>query len=559
MSEINNNFFQKLNHLIESKQYKRLRFEVEMNGNVESQHLLVIFFYASSFYLDEESSNEQLLYCSSLFEKVYLFDKKKLQPLYNIIAVSFKTKIFARALPLALEAYEKNPNDLKLIEGLARINGFLGNRNKSNYFFKKLYELDPLKPGRMALVSSLNYTDNITQEDYMEECLKFSSIVEKKLCVEKEVFNFNYKKNTRIKIAFLSGDFKGHSVSNFLYDLFKNINKEKFELILISNLNEIEKDKVSLKLNSFADKWFDVFNYSDLQLVQFIRSVNIDILIDLSGFTEGNRFEVVARRCAKIQISWLGYNNSLGIKNLDYLISDRNLIKNEELGLYSEKILFMPKIWNSLTLPDKLPEINDDLRLNNSNFVFCSFNNFQKLTDHTVSVWSRILKNTNSQIYLKDSSKGGKDLQQNIIGKFLGFGAKQKQLKFFNHKENFYDHLSLYNQANAALDTFPYPGVTTSFEAILMGLPVLTMKGFNFNSRCGESINKNIQMDHLIAQNDNDYIEKAISLVNDNNLNTKYGINLRKKALISPLFDTNQFTKDFESLLIKINENNKPL
>ena len=92
-----------------------------------------------------------------------------------------------------------------------------------------------------------------------------------------------------------------------------------------------------------------------------------------------------------------------------------------------------------------------------------------------------------------------------------------------------------------------------------MGLPVLTMKGFNFNSRCGESINKNIQMDHLIAQNDNDYIEKAISLVNDNNLNTKYGINLRKKALISPLFDTNQFTKDFESLLIKINENNKPL
>ena len=556
MSELNNNFIQKLNHLLQSKQYKRLRFEVEMNGDVENQHLLIIFIYASSIYLDENSNNEELVYSSSLFEKVYLLDKKKLQPLYNIIAVSFKTKIFASVLSLVLEAYEKNPNDLKLIEGLARINGFLGNRAKSIYFFKKLYKIDPSKHGRMALVSSLNYTDNITQEDYMEECLKFSAIVEKKLFVEKETFNFNYTKNTKIKIAFLSGDFRRHSVPNFLYDLFKKINKEKFELILLSNLNENEKDKVSLKLNSFADKWFDVFKYSDLQLVQFLRSINIDILIDLSGFTEGNRFEALARRCAKIQIGWLGYNNSLGIKNLDYLISDKNLIKNEELSLYSEKILFMPRIWNSLSLPDKLPEINNDERSKNSNFVFCSFNNFQKLTDHTISVWSTIIKKTNSHIYLKDSSQGGKDLQDNIIGKFLDFGVNQKQLNFLNHKENIYDHLNLYNKANVALDTFPYPGVTTSFEAILMGLPVLTMKGFNFNSRCGESINKNIQMDHLIAQNDNDYIAKAISLENDNNLSEKYGINLRKRALASPLFDTNQFTKDFENLLIKVNENN---
>ena len=153
-------------------------------------------------------------------------------------------------------------------------------------------------------------------------------------------------------------------------------------------------------------------------------------MIDLSGFTEGNRFEALARRCAKIQIGWLGYNNSLGIKNLDYLISDKNLIKNEELSLYSEKILFMPRIWNSLSLPDKLPEINNDERSKNSNFVFCSFNNFQKLTDHTISVWSTIIKKTNSHIYLKDSSQGGKDLQDNIIGKFLDFGVNQKQLNF---------------------------------------------------------------------------------------------------------------------------------
>ena len=141
MSELNNNFIQKLNHLLQSKQYKRLRFEVEMNGDVENQHLLIIFIYASSIYLDENSNNEELVYSSSLFEKVYLLDKKNSQPLYNIIAVSFKTKIFASVLSLVLEAYEKNSNDLKLIEGLARINGFLGNRAKSIYFFKNYIKL----------------------------------------------------------------------------------------------------------------------------------------------------------------------------------------------------------------------------------------------------------------------------------------------------------------------------------------------------------------------------------------------------------------------------------
>ena len=121
-------------------------------------------------------------------------------------------------------------------------------------------------------------------------------------------------------------------------------------------------------------------------------------------------------------------------------------------------------------------------------------------------------------------------------------------------RKNIYDHLNLYNKANIALDTFPYPGVTTSYEAILMGLPVLTMKGFNFNSRCGESINKNIEMDDLIAKNEQDYLDKAILLTQEN-LDEKYGVDLRNKALDSPLFDTDQFTKDFENLLNEIIKN----
>ena len=106
--------------------------------------------------------------------------------------------------------------------------------------------------------------------------------------------------------------------------------------------------------------------------------------------------------------------------------------------------------------------------------------------------------------------------------------------------------------ANVALDTFPYPGVTTSYEALLMGVPVLTMQGFNFNSRCGESINKNINMDNLIAADDEDYIKKAKSLILENNLSKNYGLKLRQKALSSPLFDTDNFAKNFENLMKEV-------
>ena len=154
---------------------------------------------------------------------------------------------------------------------------------------------------------------------------------------------------------------------------------------------------------------------------------------------------------------------------------------------------------------------------------------------------------------LKDSLKGGEDIKNNVLNKFTSHGVKEDQIIFLERQKDRLEHLKLYNKADVALDTFPYPGVTTTYEAILMGLPVITMKGFNFNSRCGESININVGMPELIANDDEDYLKKALDLKIEKNLNEKYGINLRNKALASPLFDTDQFTKDFENLLIEVN------
>ena len=554
MNDLNKDLDKKLLKYLDSKQFERLQFEVDMIGNIEDQSPQIKFYYASSIYLKETSKKEELLLALNLFADVYE-KSNHLQSLYNMIAVSFKIRAFKKALKLANKEFEKNKEDSMLIEGLARINFYLGNRKESINYFKLLYELLPEKTGgRLPFISSLNYTSGFYQEDYMEECLKYAKVIEKKLEIHKDPFSFKENYNEKIKLFFLSADFKTHSVTHFLLDLIKNIDRSIFEINLVCNLKISDQDSSTENLKNLSNNWYDVEHYTDGELVKLLRSLNIDVLFDLSGFTQGNRFEILARRCAKLQIVWLGYNNSLGIENSDYIISDKNLIKEDEYSKYKEKILFMPSIWNALSLPKSLPEIQNNQ--DQDYFTFCSFNNFQKLSDRTIDVWSKILTKSNSKILLKDSLSGGEELKENIINKFKKNGVQFEQLIFINYENEIIDHLKHYNKAEAALDTFPYPGVTTSFEAILMGLPVLTMKGFNMNSRCGESINKNLGMNNLIAEDDKDYINKAISLTHDEEFKKKYGLKLRNKAISSPLFDTKSFCKNFEILIKKaINEN----
>ena len=154
--------------------------------------------------------------------------------------------------------------------------------------------------------------------------------------------------------------------------------------------------------NNF-DGWYDISQIDDIELVKLIRSLNLDIIIDLSGFTYKNRVRVIRARCAPKQLLWLGYNNSLGIKNMDYIVADPNLIKKNEYDHYREKIILMPKIWNSLPKPSYLPDINPKTE-NEDFFIYGSFNNFQKISNETINTWSKLLKEDNSKLILKNSS-----------------------------------------------------------------------------------------------------------------------------------------------------------
>jgi protein O-GlcNAc transferase len=542
-------------NLLKSKQYSKLESEVSSIGNIDEQDPILIMFYASSKALNPKSKTDDLIEASRLFEKVYLIKKNSnhhtpsnLEPLLNMIFLSFKTKIYRNVLPLALEAFEKNKNNEKLIQGLAIINGRLANIKESIKFYKLLFQINKKRIiSRIPFLTSLNYVNDESQEYYLRECFEYTKILESDLISEEPKIILN--KNKKIKIAFLSSDLRKHSVSFFLKDLFLNIDKDIFEIIALSNLNKNKEDSTSEILKNSINQWHIISDKSDGEVINLVKSLDVDILIDLNGLTKGNRINVTKNRCAPVQICWLGYNNSTGLKNIDYLIADHNVIKKNEEGLYAEKILYLPKIWNAHSLPTELPPIKKD----GSVFSYGSFNNFKKISNDTVEVWSKIIERSNSQIYLKNPQENASlDLKENILKKFIDRGVKKNKVIFLETKKNTYDHLNLYNKIDLALDTFPFPGVTTSFEAVLMGVPVLTMKGYNFNSRCGESININLQMENFIAKNKDEYFEKAISLQNKSDYLKEIRRTLRNKALASPLFDGESFAKDFAEILKKI-------
>ena len=397
---------------------------------------------------------------------------------------------------------------------------------------------------------SLIYFNSFKKDWDQEKFLKYTRLLNKRLplySIDKLEKIKSEKNGKSINLAFLSSDLRSkHSVTYFLKAVLQGYEKKKFNIFLY--LNNQKEDETTDEFKNLVYKSKNISHLSDKEAINAIRSDKIDIIIDLMGITSNHRLALFKNRLAKKQLIWCGYCNTTGINEMDYLISDKNLILQNEEKLYSEKILYMENIWKCHVGYEGERQFYDAPMIKNKYITFGSFNNFRKINDNVIDVWSSILKKIdNSKLILKASDTAS----VTKISKEFEKKGVLKMVEFKLHTTNLDDHLNQYKNIDLALDTFPYNGVTTSFEAIWMGVPVLTMKGFNFNSRCGESINKNLDLEELIAVNEKDYVEKAISLTENDKI-----LNLRKfvfnNCLKSPLFNKNKFSKQFFSSLEKI-------
>ena len=391
-----------------------------------------------------------------------------------------------------------------------------------------------------------NFTYEWNQKDYFEFSKKF-----KKITPKIKLPKIDFKKNSKIKIGFISSDFRGnHSITYFLEKTLEFVDKDKIQLISFSNVEKNKIDLTTTKFEKLFDKFYDTHELNIEQLASFINSKKIDILIDLMGFTGESRIELFNSRISKIQIVWLGYCNTVGLDCVDYLISDENLIFKSEEKYYAEKIIKLKDIWSCHSGIDIERKYNQLPAKKNKYITFGSFNNFFKISESNIDTWSNILKSVkNSKLILKSSLKNLIDYD--LKNKFSDKGVLDSII-FLNRTEGIKDHFNLYKEIDLSLDTFPYNGVTTSFESLWMNVPVLSLKGHNFNSRCGESINVNAGLNHFVAKNPKEYVQKAI-LYSENleklENERKY---IFENILNTPLFNSKKFAKNFWNAILDL-------
>ena len=536
---------------LREKKYSEIIFEITSQTKEEERNPgLFVLLGISRMSLDNRNK-EQIELAVSDFKKGYLKEKtseNSLNALINYVLASALLSDFENTnvdFDEIKKFYNKSP---KFFQDKRPINIAMSKIcSRSNDHKDMLFHLEKIiKAGNFMSNNLCNYGywrcfDKSWSQDKFFEYGKF---VDKNLIKypEDQLIKFSSKKNKKINLGILSADLNsGHSITYFLKTILLNYSKEEIEIILFSN-QENDND-ISTEITDLVHKTININKLNDLNALNKIREFNLDIMIDVMGYTSKNRIGLLKNRIAKKQLIWMGYCNTTGLKNMDYIISDPNLINPGEEKFYTEKVKYLPEIWNCHAGFDFERKENSPPFLKNNYITFGSFNNPAKINENVINCWSEILSNVkNSRLIIKFSNDKQKFTR---IKKLMEEKGIYKSVIFHKPLEDKKDHLNLYKKIDIALDTFPYNGVTTSFEAIWMGVPVLTMAGYNFNSRCGESINKNLRLEYLIAKNEEEYISKAINLSN----NTKKFFELRKfiyvEALKSPLFDQKKFSKNF--------------
>jgi protein O-GlcNAc transferase len=370
-----------------------------------------------------------------------------------------------------------------------------------------------------------------------------------------------YPRKNKIRVGYYSADFHNHATAYLMAELFELRDKSKFEIIAFSFGPE-SKDEMRQRLVLSFDQFIDVRNKSDKDIAIISREMEVDIAIDLKGFTKDQRLGIFSYRAAPIQVNYLGYPGTMAAEYFDYIIADQTLIPFKCQKYYCEKVVYLP---NSYQVNDRQRVIcekiftRQELGLPKDGFVFCCFNNNFKITPHTFDCWMSILKAVEGSVLwlLEDNGTAGANLRKEAQDR----GVAPHRLVFAKRMK-LPEHLARHRLADLFLDTLPYNAHTTASDALWSGLPVLTCIGESFASRVAASLLNAIELPDLIMISQQQYEAKAIELATNPVKLKAIRTRLESNRLTTALFDTPRFAKHIESAYAQMYEryqNNSPV
>jgi protein O-GlcNAc transferase len=350
----------------------------------------------------------------------------------------------------------------------------------------------------------------------------------------------------RIRVAYLSADLHDHATAYLVAGLFEQHDRSRFEVTAISFGPE-QDSSMRRRIKSSCEHFVEVRSHSDRQIAELVREREIEIAVDLKGFTLHNRTTIFAKRPAPIAVNYLGYPGTMGAGYYDYILADRVVIPPDQQEFYSEKVVYLPDSY----------QVNDAKRprpgaaparaqagLPEQGLIFCSFNNNYKISPEMFDVWMRLLRNVEGSVLWL--FEGNADAADNLRREAAKRGVSAERL-VFAPRVSLEQHLARHRLADLFLDTLPYNAHTTGSDALWMGVPVLTCLGSTFAGRVAASLLAAVGLPELIATSLEQYESLALDMAHDPDRLAALKAKLMRNRETCPLFDTRRFTRNIEA------------
>ena len=350
----------------------------------------------------------------------------------------------------------------------------------------------------------------------------------------------------RIRLAYMSPDFRSHPVSYLTVGMFEAHDRSRFETTAVS-LSPDVNDPMQLRLRAAFDRFLDVQMRTDSEIAEALAELEVDILVDLGGLTENARPGVLRRHAAPIQVNYLGYSGTVGMDCVDYIIGDCVVTPPEHAAFYTEKIVQLPGTYlvnDAQRAIAGLTPTRRECGLPEDAFVFCCFNNSAKIAPATFNVWMKLLKAVdNSVLWLSDTNAPARS---NLCREAEKAGVQPQRLIFALRLPDMAEHLARQRQSDLFLDTLPYNAHTTASDALWAGVPVVTCLGTTFAGRVAASLLHAIGLPELVTESLQAYEMMALKIAGDPALRASLKDTLARNRASFPLFDTARFTRHIE-------------
>lgn len=349
----------------------------------------------------------------------------------------------------------------------------------------------------------------------------------------------------RIRLGLLSSDFRLHSCAFFLEPLLTHIDQSRFELFAYDTGSR--QDTFMHRFQQAIPQWRHVEKLSTQDLARVIAQDQLHALVDLAGLTDGGRVEALAAQAAPVQITWLGYLGTTGHPAVQYRLTDHHVDGPAQVGLSTETPIKLPRPYVCYQPPDDAPEVSTLPMLANGRITFASFNALTKLSDACVKLWSAVLNAVpDARLLIKTKALGDDAVREHTLQRFVNQGIAPERIELMAWANTIGSHLTLYHHVDVALDTTPYNGVTTTCEALWMGVPVVNLVGQTFSSRQGLSLLNSVGLPELATPSQARFVQQCVALARKPEALAELRASLRARMAASALTDGAGFARAFE-------------